>query len=123
MKFITHAGLTHGEHQCDSLGQEAASHERKRLCRNAIKPLGVVDQADQGSLFSDIGEQAQDCQPNEEAVWWLSGTQAESRRQRIALGTRDPAEVIEHRCAELMQPRECELQLGFITDDSRDPTS
>jgi len=45
----------------------------------------------------------------------MAGGQAERAAERIALRSRQPLESIEHRRAQLMQPRESKLHLGLDT--------
>jgi hypothetical protein len=56
----------HDEH--NSLGQQPTRNEGDRLCRNAVEPLRVIDQADERSLLGAIGQQIQDREPNQKAI-------------------------------------------------------
>jgi len=63
--FVPFAG---GEQQTDALGQEAAGDERQHLGRGAVEPLDVVDHAQHRCLLRHLSEEAENGQPNEEAV-------------------------------------------------------
>jgi hypothetical protein len=63
--FIPFAG---GEQLTDALGQEAAGDERQHVCGGAVEPLGVVDHAQHRCLLRHLREEAENGQPNEEAV-------------------------------------------------------
>ena len=54
--------------QCDLLGQEAPSYERKGARRGTIEPLRVVDDTEQRSLLGDLRQQAEDRQSDEKGV-------------------------------------------------------
>ncbi|MDT7765346.1 MAG: hypothetical protein QOC63_4766, partial [Mycobacterium sp.] len=60
---------------------------------------------------------------HQEAIRRGTGTDAQRRPQRIALWTREPFEVIEHRRAQLMHPRERELHLRLDTSGTRHHTA
>ena len=107
------------EHQTDRFRLQTARHEREDLRRGAIEPLLVIHQADQRLLLGHLGEQAQDRQPDQEAIWRRPGADAERRPQRIALRTRQALETIKHRCQQLMQPGEGELHLRLDTGGAR----
>ena len=79
-ELVDVAGLAHGEHQRDPLGQQAPRHERQRLRGGPIEPLRVVDQADERLLLGHLGQQAQDRQADEEAVRGVAVLQPERRR-------------------------------------------
>ena len=101
-------GRAHDRH---AFGEEPAGHERQDLHRDLIEPLRVVDDADQRLLLCDVGEQRQRRQPDQEPVWGRAVAQPEDRRQRGALGRRQPLEAIEHGRTELMQPVVGQLHL------------
>ena len=100
----------------DVLGEEPAGDERQGLRGGLIEPLRVVDDADERLLLGDVREQGQGRQPDQELVWGRAVAQPEHRRQRGALGRRQPVEVVEHGRAELVQPVVGQLHLGFDAD-------
>ena len=105
-------GLTCGQDQAQRFREQPARDERQRLQRRAIEPLGVVDDTHQRAFAGHVGEQAQDRQPDEEAIGWRARHQPERRAQRVPLRPRQPLETIEHRRAQLVQAGERELHLG-----------
>ena len=76
----------HRDDHADRLGPQPARHERHRLRRRAVEPLGVVDQADQRLLAPDLGQQPEQRQADEEAIRRRARAQAERGAQRVALG-------------------------------------
>ena len=110
-------------HQRDLLGQQAAGHEPEDLRGGVVEPLGVIDDADQRLGLGDLGQQRQGGQPDQEPVRGVPLAQPERRAERIALRARQTVEVLQHRCAQLMQPGERELHLGFDPRRSRDATA
>ena len=87
----------------DRLGQQPARHERQRLRRRAVQPLGVVDQADQRLLAPDLGQQPEQRQADQEAIRRRARAQAERGAQRVALRAGQGVEPVEHRRAQLLQ--------------------
>ena len=85
------ARLAHGEDQPDRLRTETARDERQRLCRGRVEPLRVVHDADEGSVFRDVGEQTQDRQADEEPIRRIAVAQTERGAKRIALRVREGA--------------------------------
>jgi len=85
-----------------------------------VQPLCVIDEADQGLLLGDVGDQAQHSQPDEEAVRRVTGPQPERRSERIALRPRKAIEPLQHRPAQLLQPRKRKLHLRLDARRSRD---
>ncbi len=115
------AGLTHDEHHADRFRQEATGREGEHLGRRPIEPLGVVDEADEGSIVRHLGQQPQEGQTDEEAIGRRTCPEAERRVEGIALGTGQPDQTVQHRCAELVQPGEGQLHLGFDPSGPCDP--
>ena len=117
------AGLAQREHQSHPLGQQPARHERERLRGHPVEPLRVVDDAHERLLLGGVGQQAQDRQPDQEAIRRRSGAQAERRAQRVALRARQMPETVEHRRAQRMQAGERELHLRLDARRPGDPAS
>ena len=105
------ARLAHGEDQPDRLHTETARDERQRLCRGRVEPLRVVHDADERSVFRDVGEQTQDRQPDEEPIRRIAVAQTERGAKRIALRAGKALDAIQERRAQLLQPRVRELHL------------
>ena len=114
--------VTHGEDHGHRFRQKSSRDEPEDLRRRPIEPLCVVDQAYERLLLGHLGQQTEDCQPDQEAVRSGSTPQAERGAERIALRTRQTLEPIQKRRAELLQPGERELHLGLDARRSRDAT-
>jgi hypothetical protein len=114
------ARLADREHDRHRLGQQPPCHEAEDLRRGRIEPLGVVDEAQQRPVAGDLGEQGERGQGDQEAVGSGTGCQAESDAQRSLLRLRKRADAVEHRRAQLVQPRERQLHLGLDPGDARE---
>ena len=101
------------EHESHRLGQQPASDERERQRRGLIQPLRVVDDAEQGTLLSDLRDQAQDAQADEKPVRGCARAEPEHDLHGLTLWSRQPLEPIEQRRAELVQTRVGQLHLGL----------
>ena len=66
-QFIELGGSADGEQQHDRLRSEPPGHERQHQGRGLIKPLGVIDQAEQRQLLGGIGQQAEHRETDEES--------------------------------------------------------
>ena len=93
------------------LRTETARDERQRLRRGRVEPLHVVHDADEGSVFRDVGEQTQDRQADEEPIRRIAVAQTERGAKRIALRAGKALDAIQERRAQLLQPRVRELHL------------
>ena len=88
------ARLAHGEDQPDRLGLQAARHEGERLRRRRVEPLRVVHDADERPLLRRVRQQAQDRQPDQEAVRGVAVAQPERGAERVALRAGEALEPI-----------------------------
>jgi hypothetical protein len=113
------AGPARSDHQTDGFGLQPAGHESQDLSGGAIEPLLVVHHADQRALLGDVGEQTQHRQGQQEPVGRRAGGEAERDPQCSALWHRESVEMIEHRRAQLMHPRECQLHLRLDAGGAR----
>ena len=111
LKMPLAARLAHGEHQPDRLRTETARDERQRLRRGHVEPLRVVHDADERSVFRDVGEQTEDRQTDEEPIRRIAVAQTERDAKRIALRAGKALDAIQKRRAQLLQPRVRELHL------------
>jgi hypothetical protein len=109
-----------GAQDRDPLGEETAGHEPQDLRRGVVEPLRVIDDADQRLLLGDLGEQRQRGQPHQEPVGRGAGAAAEHRRECVALRSGQPAEMVQHRRAELVQAGIGQFHLRLHADRSRD---
>ena len=113
-----------GSRTANTIATDSASSRRatkpRTWRRGGIEPLGVIDEAQQRPLRGDLGQQAERGQGDQEAVGSSAGRQAQRDAQSGLLGLGKRAEPVEHRRAELMQPRERQLHLGLDAGDPRD---
>ena len=58
-QLIKLAWLALREQQDNRLRQQPPRHEGEYLCRGPVKPLGVIDQAQQGPFLGGVGQQAE----------------------------------------------------------------
>ena len=114
------ARFARGEDDPDLLGQQAAGDERQRQRRCMIKPLRVVDDAQQRPLVGQLGEQAQHGQADQEPVRRGAGAEPEHDLERVTLRRRKARQPTQQRAAQLMQAGEGQLHLGFDPDRARD---
>ena len=101
---------------------QSACHEGECLCRGAVEPVCIVDEAEQRSLLGHFGQESQGCETDEESIRRFTRAQSESSGERVALGARQMREAIQHRQAELMQAGERKLHLGLDARCLRDAT-
>ena len=85
-----------------------------------VEPLRVVDDTGQRLLLGGLGDQRQRGQPHQEPVRRSAGAAAEHRRERVALRSGQPAEVVQHGRAELVQAGVGQLHLRFDAGGSGD---
>ena len=89
-----------------------------------IEPLGVVDQAHQRPLGGDLGQQAQHGETDQEPI--RSASRSPARRPPATprcWGSGSAASSPSIGCAQLVQRRERQLQLGLDAGDLSDPTA
>jgi len=109
--------------QANRVGHEAAGDKCERLRRGLIEPLGVIHQTHQRLLVGRVGEQPKHRQTNQKAVRSRPTGQPEDRPQCIALRFRQTINPIQHRAAQLIQPRIRQLHLGLHTRGASHPPS
>jgi len=95
----------------DPLGKQATGHERERPGRRAVKPLGVIDHAEQRLLFGCLAEESEDREPDKKGVRRLSGFEPEGDAERIVLRSRQALDELEQRGAEPLHRRVVKLHL------------
>ena len=117
------AGFSHREDQRHVFSHEASADEQERLCGDTIEPVHVVEGAHQWLLLANFGEQGEHGQPDQELARRRPGAQTERRRQGVALRFWQVLHVVEHRCAQLMQPGEGELHLRLDAGQPLDTAS
>ncbi len=99
------------KHQAYRFGPQPTRHERQCLRRRAVKPLRVIDQAHHRPLRRRLSQQAEGGQPDQEPVRRRARAHAERGPQRLQLRTRQHAQPVQQRRAQLMQPGERQLHL------------
>jgi hypothetical protein len=115
--------LADGEHDTDTLGEQAPRDEGQRLYRRLVEPLSVVDDAEQWPVLGHHRQQTQDGQSDQEPVRRTAGAVPERDGQRLPLRNRQTIPQVQHRPAQLMQTRVRQLHLGFDARRTRNPAS
>jgi hypothetical protein len=87
--------LAHREHKSDLLCEEAASDEGKRTGRLAVKPLCVIDDAQQWLFVGRFGQETEDSQSDQEDLGSLSGAQPQGDGKRLPLRKREVFDELE----------------------------
>jgi hypothetical protein len=108
------------EHQAHRVRSQPPRREPQRLRRSAVQPLLVIHHAYQRTFPGCLGQQADHGQAHQEPVRRQAGAEAERGPQRLALRTRERLGMIQHRRAQLMQPRERQLHFGLHAGGPRD---
>ncbi len=85
--------------------------------------MHVIHETRQRPLYGNLGQQAQGRQGDQEAVWGIAGRETEGDAQSALLRLGKSIELAKHRPAELMQPGERQLHLGFDAGDVGDSES
>ena len=86
-------------------------HERERLGRCVVKPLRVVDHAQERLLLGGFGEEAENCEPHKKRARRLSGAEPEGDAECLPLRMGETLDELEDRRTELLQRRVVELHL------------
>ena len=110
------AAGTRGADDRDPLREDPAGDETQDLSRSTIQPLGIVDDAENGSILRGVREQRQRRKADEEPVRRGAGAPAEDHLQRVPLRERQPVDTIEHRAADLVEPAVGQLHLRLDAD-------
>jgi hypothetical protein len=106
------------EDEANRFRHQTARNEPKDLRRGAIEPLLVIDQTHKRLFPGDLGQQAQQPQPDQKPVRYRSGTNAEGSAHGITLRRRQSLQAIQHGRAQLMQCGERQLHLRLHTRDA-----
>lgn len=104
------------QHQ-HGLGEDSPRHKAEHLSGYRVKPLCVINDAQQRTLQRDFGQQIEGGQGYEEAIRSLTRGQPERHAQRVLLRLREAPNVREQGRAELMQSRKWQLHLGLRARD------
>jgi hypothetical protein len=96
------------------LGIQTTGHERQRLRRSPVEPLGVIDQAQHRPVLRGIRQPVQDRQAEKKRVRRTAGAFSERDAYRVSLGIGKQVKLLPgHLRAHLVQSREGELGLRF----------
>jgi hypothetical protein len=96
------------------LGIQTTGHERQRLRRSPVEPLGVIDQAQHRPVLRGIRQPVQDRQAEKKRVRRTAGAFSERDAYRVSLGIGKQVKLLpDHLRAHLVQSREGELGLRF----------
>jgi hypothetical protein len=83
--------------------------------------MGVIDDTQERSLLSRVGQQTEDRQADQKRIRDLPRTQSERDRNCVALGLRETLHELEYRSAQLLQRRKRQLHLPLDPGGSYDP--
>ena len=104
----------------DALRAQTPGHEQQRVRRRGVDPLHVVDQADDGPLLGELGQQGEAGGRDQEPALAARLGKPEGPAQRVGLWVGESVEQIQRRGEELVQPCERQLGLGLHTPRSQD---
>ncbi|GAA3316364.1 hypothetical protein GCM10020219_035120 [Nonomuraea dietziae] len=107
------AVLPRGEDHRHALGGQPSRREQQGLGAGVVEPLGVVDQAQHGTLLRQVGQEGEDGEPGEEAVLPACEVGSEHRLERGGLRARQRVEAVLQRPQQLRQRAEGEVGLGL----------
>ena len=109
--------LPDGHHERHRFRQQPSCDEAEDQSGGFVQPLGVLHQTQHRPLLGCGGQQAQHGQSDHEPVRDVTGCDAQRHVQRVLLRLGQRIEPVEQRCAELMDPGERQLHLGFHACD------
>jgi hypothetical protein len=95
-------GVANRDHDRHRLREQPPRDEPEHLARSGVEPLRVVHGAEQRAFLGHRRQQAEDGEPDQEAVGGIGGFESQGHAQRDLLRLGERAEPIEHRRAELM---------------------
>jgi hypothetical protein len=102
-----------GKQHDDALDLEPPGDEDECVRGRVVEPVRIVDEAQDRPLLGGVGEQAQSCQRDEEAIVASSGREAERSAKGSGLRWRKVLDVAEDRPDDLVQGREGQMRLRF----------
>ena len=112
--------LARAEEDRHPFGDEPSSHERNRMRGWDVKPLCIVDQAQDRPGFGRGRQQRQCSRRDQEAIATFPRCQAKRRRQRLALWLGDTVELVDDRPQQTMQPGERQVRLPLDPGHAED---
>ena len=105
--------LARAEEQRDALGVEPPRHELERIGRAGVEPVRIVDEAQDGALLGELGQQREAAGVDEEALLRTAVGESERRAQGDRLRARQPVEQPQRGTQQLVQGGERQLGLGL----------
>ena len=114
------AGFADRKDHQHRLGDQSPGHESQNLTGRGVKPLRIIDNAQQRPPHRRFGQQAEHGEGHEEAIGNLARGEPERDPKRVLLRLGETPDVGEHRCAELMQSREGQFHLGLRAHNPHD---
>ena len=115
--------FTNSEDHGDAIGEDAARDECDRLRRDAVQPMGVVDDTYERPVVRSPRKEVEDRQTDEESVRGVPGNQPERRSQSGALWLWKPLEIVEERHAQLVETAVRNLHLRLDSRDTGHPAA
>ena len=112
--------LAHGDERRHAFRAEPAAHERQRHRRLVIEPLRVVDEDEDGLRAGCLGDEAQDCEADEEWIEGLVLRRAEYAGECASLRFGESLDAVDEQQHQLVHCRVPEGHLRFDTDDADD---
>lgn len=102
-------------HQGNLLCRQPANHEFEHTERRVVRPMHVVDDAEQWPLTRQLGQQRQRRQADEKPVRVRTWHEPERHAERACLWRRQPVDQVQRRHQQLVQHRIAEVGLRFDT--------
>jgi hypothetical protein len=114
-------GLAHREQHRHGVGVQSPGGEQQRLRGGLIQPLDVIDQAQQGPLRSQLGQQREGGRADQEPVVHRGLGQPERGQQRRRLWSGQRVDTIDERVQQQVQAAEGQLGLGLDPHPADNP--
>jgi hypothetical protein len=115
------AQLSCREHDRDLLCDQTTSHKGEGPRGRAVKPLCVIEEADEGLLLSGFGQQAQHRETDQESIRCGSPPDPECDGKRVLLRLRQPISEVKERRTQLLDRCERKLHLSLDPEGPDDP--
>ncbi|HYB30310.1 MAG TPA: hypothetical protein VEF89_27135 [Solirubrobacteraceae bacterium] len=110
--------MARGEHHPDRLRQQAAGNKRQRQRRGPIQPLCVIDDTEQRTLVSRLGQKIEHSETDQKPIRCGPDAQAERDLNGITLRSGQPLEAVERRPTQLLETGKRQLHVRFNADGS-----
>ena len=123
-KLLEHllcGGFAYAGDEADAVRAQATGDETEHLRRFGIKPVRVIDNAQQRLFFSRSGKQRERRQSDQEPLRRRAWVLAESDPQRAPLRRRQVVQLRQERDQQLVQATELHADLRLDTGDAGSP--